>query len=163
MSDRTSIIAICYKTEYERLVGYAERLLGSMPEAEDIVQDAFERLLQSNLLLSSDTISGLVFTIVRRLLADYFRRRTYRLNYRPTVFYADDAADLCSLHEVEEWLERGIARLSPECQECYRLHVLGGMKISEIQLVTQQNYKQLEYQLGIARRSMRQHMKRFAS
>ncbi len=163
MSERAEIIAPCYQTVRDRLVGYVEKRLADRAEAEDIVQDAFERLLTSDQLLTAETLPALTFTVVRHLLTDYFRRRACRAAYVFTAEQGDDASRLCSLHEVEEWLHRGMARLSPDSREAYRLHIEGGMKISEIQRLTHQNYKQLEYSLGVARRAMRQYMKRFAS
>ncbi|MBQ9667705.1 MAG: RNA polymerase sigma factor [Prevotella sp.] len=163
MSERADIIANCYQSERDRLVGYVGKRLANRAEAEDIVEDAFERILTSGQLLTAETLPALTFTVVRHLLTDYFRRRACRAAYVPPVEQGDDASRLCSLHEVEEWLERGMARLSPDSREAYRLHVQGGMKISEIQHLTHQNYKQLEYSLGVARRTMRQHMKLFAS
>lgn len=163
MKDRADIIAACYRAELPRLVSYAEWRLGNRAEAEDIVQDAFERILTSGQLLVEATLPALALTVVRRLVVDCLRRRACRAAYAPPAAQGDDASWLCSLHEVEAWFERGLSRLSVDSREAYRLHVLGDMKISEIQHLTRQNYKQLEYALGVARRTMRQHMKRFAS
>jgi len=162
MDERAEIIARCYQLDCERLVNYACRSLADRAEAEDLVQDAFLRLLTSKQLLASETISSLAFNVLRRLLIDAFRRRECRKHCALTPLQSEDASGLCSLHEVEEWLERGMARLSPDSREVYRLHVLGGMKISEIQRVTHHDYKQLEYSLGVARRTMRHYMRRLA-
>ena len=52
-----------------------------------------------------------------------------------------------------------MARLPEECREVYRLHIYGGMKASEISDYLGENYKRVEYRLGIARRTVRQYFK----
>ena len=61
-----------------------------------------------------------------------------------------------------EGLERGLARLPENCREVYRLHVYGGMKVSEISLRLGEGYKSVEHRLGTARKAMRQYMRQYA-
>lgn len=166
MKERTDIIAGYYGAARNELVAFVERRTGSHELAEDLVHDAFLRMLTTGNLLSEATLPALAFTMVRNLLSDWFRRRAYANGYADylmhTEHHAADAAQLCSRHEVEQWIERGMARLPEQCREPYRLHIFGGMKIAEIQHTTGQNYKQLEHCLGTARKQMRLYMKRFA-
>jgi RNA polymerase sigma-70 factor (ECF subfamily) len=63
-----------------------------------------------------------------------------------------------SVRDLEERLERGLARIPENCREIYRLHVYGDMKVSEISEQLGENYKSVEYRLGTARREMRRYM-----
>lgn len=166
MKDRTDIIAGYYVEARAGLVELAERRTGSHALAEDMVHDAFLRLLVTDRMITETTLPALAYTIVRNLIADHFRRIAYGSEYEAhavrTAGYADDVASLCSCREVEAWLERGIARLPERCREAYRLNVIGGMKIAEIQQATGESYKRLEHSLGMARKQMRLYMKRFA-
>lgn len=167
MSRRSDMVAGYYETARDNIVAFVERRTADRALAEDIVQDAFLRLLTSGGMIAVTTLPALAFTVVRNLLADHFRRlscaREYAGEKVHAARHAADASCLCSRHEVEQWLERGMARLPERCREAYRLHVVDGMKISEIRRATGYDYKQLERNLGLARRQMRLYMKRFAS
>lgn len=160
------IIGGYYSQVRDELVGFAERRTGCHELAEDLVHDAFLRLLTSDKMLTEQTLPALVYAIVRNLLTDHYRRLAYGNGYAEHLLRTGDngtdTASLCSLHEIEAWLERGLARLPERCREPYRLHVLGGMKISDIQRETGEDYKRLEHSLGLARKEMRLYMRRFA-
>ena len=166
MEERMEIIAGYYAGARAGLVEYVGRRTGNSSLAEDMVHDAFVRLMTTDKMLTVATLPALTYTIVRNLLADHFRRLAYNSEYVEHVChagtYTDNAGNLCSRHEIEECLERGIARLPEHCREVYRLHIFGGMKIAEIQQATGEDYKKLEHRLGQARKQMRLYMKRFA-
>lgn len=58
-----------------------------------------------------------------------------------------------------ERMEFSLARLPEECREVYRLHIYGDMKVGEISQTLGEDYKHVEYQLGLARKTVRQHLK----
>lgn len=166
MEERMEIIAGYYAGARDRLVEYVGRRIGNRFLAEDMVHDAFMRLMTTDKMLTVTTLPALTYTIVRNLLIDHFRRLAYDSQYAEHVSHtatcSDDAGSLCSRHEMEACLERGLARLPEHCREVYRLHIFGGMKIAEIQQATGEDYKKLEHRLGQARKQMRLYMKRFA-
>ena len=59
-------------------------------------------------------------------------------------------------------MERGLLRLPENCREVYRMHIYGGMKVSEISLELNEGYKSVEHRLGAARKVIRQYMKNYA-
>ena len=67
-----------------------------------------------------------------------------------------------SAHEIMERLEHGLARLPENCREVYRLHIYGGMKVSEISQQLNEGYKSVENRLGTARKAIRQYLKMYA-
>lgn len=166
MEDFTEIVAAYYVEAHGELVKFVERRTGNHELAEDLVHDAFLRMLTTDKVIIGSTLPAMAYTILRNLLADHFRRVAYGKEYdghlRHSVADGGDSASLCSLHEIEEWLERGLARLPERCREPYRLNICGGLKISEIQRATGEDYKRLEHSLGMARKEMRQYLKRLA-
>jgi RNA polymerase sigma-70 factor (ECF subfamily) len=56
-------------------------------------------------------------------------------------------------------MEHSLARLPEACQRIYRLHIYGGMKVSEIANELALPYKQVENRLGQARRTVRQQLR----
>lgn len=155
-----SIISEYYAGHRDELVGYVERQLQSAAVAEDIVQDAFLRLLRSDKMITPVTLPGLVYTIAQRLIYDYWRRRRsadefeHYLTSHPQT-QANDVATIYSSSEMMQLLERGIVRLSGQQRQLYSMNVFEGMKVKEISKALQMNYKSVEYQLGEARKEMR--------
>ena len=66
-----------------------------------------------------------------------------------------------SAREIMERLEHGLARLPENCREVYRLHILDGMKVSEISEQLNEGYKSVENRLGAARKAIRQYLKMY--
>lgn len=157
--NRNQLLSIHYSSHRDELLAYASSRLGDRNEAEDLVQNTYLRLLSSNILLTEPTLHSLVFTICRNLVNDYFRRRAFRYEYEhyikgtgeekqsvePVLFAAD----------IIEQMERGLARIPENCRSIYRMHILDGMRVSEISEQIGEKYKTVENRLGLARRKMR--------
>ena len=161
--NKHQLISDYYALHRDELLAYASTRLGDTDEAEDLVQNAFLRILTTDKLLSEQTLPALVFTICRNLISDYFRRRAFRHEYEhyiqgsqgegmsmESVFFAAD---------IVERMERGMARIPANCREIYRMHILGGMRVSEISEQTGEKYKTVENRLGLARRQMRSYLR----
>ncbi|MCR4853620.1 MAG: RNA polymerase sigma factor [Prevotella sp.] len=154
-----------YAGHRDELLGYVERQLQYAAIAEDIVQDVFLRLLRSDKMITPVTLPGLVHTITRRLIYDYWRRRRsaeefehYLASHPQTQ--ANDVASVYSSAEMHQLLERGIVRLSERQRQVYSMNVFEGMKVKEISEALQMNYKSVENHLGAARREMRTYVAR---
>ena len=64
-----------------------------------------------------------------------------------------------SVLQINELLERGIARLSENQRKIYRMNVCDGMQISEIAIKLDVKYKNVENRLCAARKEVRKYMK----
>lgn len=160
--NKQSLISNYYSAHRDELLAYASSRLGDRDEAEDIVQNTFLRILTTNKMLTEQALPALVYTVCRNLVNDYFRRRASRFEYEhyiqcagignssmESVFFAAD---------IIEQMERGLARIPENCRKIYRMHILGGMRVSEISAETGENYKTVENRLGLARREMRHYL-----
>ena len=67
-----------------------------------------------------------------------------------SVFYAAD---------IVEAMERGMIHIPEHCRNIYRMHILGGMRVSEISEQTGEKYKTVENRLGLARKQMRNYLR----
>ena len=137
------LITDYYIAHRDELLAFVSSRLGGSDLAEDIVQNVFLRLLTTDKMISEVTLPC--------------------LHYIKGVCSTEISTDsIFSVREVMEGLERGLARLPENCREVYRLHVYGGMKVSEISLRLGEGYKSVEHRLGTARKVMRQYMRRYA-
>ena len=63
-----------------------------------------------------------------------------------------------SVREIIEQMERGLAHLPEPFRPIYRMHVYGGMKVSEISKELGEGYKIVENRLYIARQAIRKRL-----
>ena len=163
MNNRESITRY-YIAHRDELLAYVGSRLGDAATAEDLVQDVFTRLLTSDKLITETTLPCLCYTIAHNLLVDYHRRHSIRTEYEHYIRRSADAdcsmESVFSAQEIVERMERGLARLPQGCRDIYRMHVIGGMKVSEIAQATGEGYKRVENRLGLARREIRKLFKR---
>jgi len=158
--DKQRLIAEYYTQHRSALLAYASSRLGDQDEAEDLVQDTYVRLLTSDKLLTEQTLPALVFTICRNLINDRFRRRAFRYEYQHYIQATEDGKTSMEsaifAADILRRMERGLARMPEQCRTIYSMHILGGMRVSEISAETGEKYKTVENRLGQARRQMRQ-------
>ena len=160
-----ALITEYYISHRDALLAFVSSRLGESDFAEDIVQNVFLKLLTTDKMISEVTLPSLVYTIARNLITDYYRRHT---NYEEYEHYIKSQGirsqeSVFSVREITERLERGLARLPENCREIYRMHIYGGMKVSEISQELGEGYKSVEHRLGFARKAMRQYLWRYAS
>ena len=161
------LITNYYIAHRDELLAFASSRLGDSRLAEDIVQDVFLRLLSTDKMITEITLPALVYTIIRNLINDYYRRHT---NYEQYEHYikgvcseVTTSESVFSAFEIMERLERGLVRLPENCREIYRLHIYGGMKVGEISRELGEGYKSVEHRLGTARKVMREYLRCYAT
>lgn len=160
-----ALITEYYISHRDELLAFVSSRLRGNDFAEDIVQNVFLKLLTTDKMISEVTLPSLVYTVARNLITDYYRRHT---NYEEYEHYIKSQGlssqeSVFSVREITERLERGLARLPENCREIYRMHIYGGMKVSEISQELGEGYKSVEHRLGFARKAMRQYLWRYAS
>ena len=165
LNAKFSIIADYYSEHYEELKAFVTKRVLRVEEAEDIVQNVFMRLLSSDKMITPITMPSLVYTVARNMVYDYWRHRKSVEEYEHYFAYAGswnsvDGQSVYSAVEINELLERGIARLTDRQRDIYRLNIREGMQVSEISERLQMNYKSVENRLGSARKEIRRYMQR---
>ena len=161
-----NLLADFYKQHFDEIMAFVSRRLDHSAESEDLVQNIFLRLMESDRMITQVTLPCLIYTIARNMISDYWRHRTAVNAYEHYIKMSDGASantgdrSVYSISELHEILERGIAHLSVKQQHIYRMNVLYGMQVSEISERLNENYKSVENRLGAARKVMRNYVKR---
>ena len=164
---KSYLIADYYSQHYEEVRAFVALRLHNSQDAEDVTQNVFVRLLQIDKMITPVTLPCLVYTVARNLVCDYWRHRQDVQEFEHFLgkdtlgrpgFY--DAESVYSAQEMNEILERGIAKLSDKQSQVYRLNIYEGMKVSEIALRLDISYKNTENRLGAARKVVRGYVRR---
>ena len=159
------IISDYYTAHYDELLGFVNKQVKNADDAEDIVQNVFLRLLNTDKMISIITLPCLVYTVARNLIFDHWRRHRIFDEYEHYLQSSthDDDIDVASIYsatEITEILERGIARLSDNQRQVYRMNFFDDLPVSVISKTLNLNYKSVEHRLGSARKEVRQYVAR---
>ena len=159
------IISDYYTAHYDELLGFVNKQVKNADDAEDIVQNVFLRLLNTEKMISIITLPCLVYTVARNLIFDHWRRHRIFDEYEHYLQSSthDDDIDVASIYsatEITEILERGIARLSDNQRQVYRMNFFDDLPVSVISKTLNLNYKSVEHRLGSARKEVRQYVVR---
>ncbi|MNM74418.1 putative ECF RNA polymerase sigma factor SigI [compost metagenome] len=92
-SNRREVLMRTYSTHREGLLRTAMRLLGCRSRAEDVVQDAFVKMLENELNCTDP--AGYMFRVVRNLSIDHLRRQNLEWCHGGEA--DDDDASSCDL------------------------------------------------------------------
>jgi len=163
---KVHLIETYYTEHRDELLAFVGSRLGGSVESEDIVQNIFVRLLTTDKMITPITLPALVYTIARNLITDYYRRRNTYEEFEHFIKGSSEEDDsmesVISAKELTALLERSLARVPENWREVYRLHIYGGMKVSEISQALGEGYKSVEHRLGSARKVVRQYLRKYA-
>lgn len=161
------LIAEYYCLHLDEIRAFVSKHVEYSAESEDIVQNIFLKLLQSDKMISAITLPCLIYSIARNMASDYWRHHASVTGYvhyiksSPNIYNERvDTSSVYSAIELNELLERGMALLSDRQSNVYRMNVIGGMKVSEISETLNEKYKSVENRLGIARKEVREYVKK---
>lgn len=120
------------------LVQHAFRRLGSLADAEDVVQDVLVRVLAGGPRVEVSSIRAYLFRAVGNACTDFLRSRTRAERRLDPVhpdrlaIAADGPAECAQAVEEQRRIESLLARLPAEQADAVRLRVLDGLRLDEI-------------------------------
>jgi RNA polymerase sigma factor (sigma-70 family) len=152
-------IAEVVTREQSRLRSFIRRRVSDPRDAEDILQDVFYQLVESNrLLMPIHHVTGWLFRVARNRITDLFRKRMPERFSDAAVGRADDdmlrledvlpsrdagPETLYERHVLLDALESAIAELPPEQRAVFVAHELDGRSFKEMATETGVNVNTL--------------------
>lgn len=134
-----------FNTYYPRLRHFASKYITDDLEAEDVVQDCFVRLYEQRKHIIHDSVSSLLFTMVRNQCLNYlkhqvlvhgFQHDELHRKYEAEQLYALDmkgsADEPLIIEELKAQLQRIMDQLPQRSQEIFYLSRQKGLKNKEI-------------------------------
>src|SRR5918992_5391633 len=118
-------LADVVERERPRLRSFIRRRVADPRDAEDILQDVFQALVEANrLLMPIDHITGWLYRVARNRITDLFRERpTERLEFEDLLPSPDAGPEAAYARTVLlETLEQAIAELPPDHREVFIAH-----------------------------------------
>ena len=129
---------IIYNRYYQRMYSFAGKVVKSPHVAEEIVQEVFIRLWeQRELLCEVKNPDNYVFIVIRNHTYNYLRAAAREQNRREKLWEAlqqraaDESTSL-EAEEAEQFLEKLLAKLSPQQRKIFRMSREDGFSHQQI-------------------------------
>ncbi len=153
-----------FETHRPRLVRLAYRMLGSITEAEDVVQDAWLRWQQAD-RTTVDTPAAFLSRIVTRLCLDVMksarsRRETYVGSWLPEPMIEEP--DEMDQDDLTLTLMLALERLSPLERAAFLLHDVFGVPLDEVAVTVEREPAAVRQLAARARRHVQESRPRYA-
>lgn len=169
MKDTSAHITVQFLAEtyvaYRPLVfRYITRKLNGCPDAEDLVQDAFLRLLEYRSMLRPETVRSFLYTVVRNLVTDYLRRHYKKQEVMACMMegLSGTVADAESVVVARDLLNQekmGVKRLTSKVRIVYSMIRFEEKTLSEVAEELSISKRTIERYLLIGRKAIREYMK----
>jgi RNA polymerase sigma-70 factor (ECF subfamily) len=148
--------------QYEgRLVSYAQRILGDVEKARDVVQDTFMRLCRQDPAAVSAQLSAWLYTVCRNRAFDVLRREKRMVAADPEL--PDRTRDpmpnpetVLSCRRLALDIESWLSDLPPRQEEVIRLKFMDGLSYKEIAAVTGNSVSNVGYLIHAGMKRLRQ-------
>ncbi len=152
-----------FETHRPRLVRLAYRMLGSVAEAEDVVQDAWLRWQQVD-IAKVDSAPAFLSRIVTRLCLDVMksaraRRETYVGSWLPEPMIEED--DDLDEDDLTLTLMLALERLSPLERAAFLLHDVFGVALDEVAVTIERDPAAVRQLAARARKHVQEHRPRY--
>lgn len=158
------LIARIFADHRQSVFFYVYKKIGKKEDSEDLVQDAYLRLLEYRTMLRPDTVKYFLFTIVRNLVTDYFRRFYKRQEvvdflqeFSQTRTMESDSHVIVKDLQKQEWNRVGL--LPSQRRKIYVMNRFEGKNLSEIASELHLSQRTVENHLFISRKEVRMYMK----
>jgi RNA polymerase sigma-70 factor (ECF subfamily) len=137
MSNHSQALAEMFRSHHTAQVRFIAARMGSVEDAQEIVQEAYARTLAMERPRTIRFLPGYLWRIAMNLAINQRKQQADRARlWRSTPpSVAKDEPSAERLVEGQERLaimERALEKLPPKCREAFVLHVLRGLKFEEV-------------------------------
>lgn len=132
--DRTDFEHV-FKDNYRQMYRLAMSILADEEESHDVVHDVFERLLESDVVVKTDSLTSLLLTSVRNRCLNVLKHKSVRERFTRlcSTDVETETADIDIYeHRLEELNEFIDAHFTDRMKQVFSMKYFDGMKYREI-------------------------------
>lgn len=141
-----------------RLYGFSLKYLKNTEDANDIVQDVFEKLWKNRKKVDVEKAKAWLFTCAHNALINLIKKNS-RMSYRENMVSTDVAASHSQNLEMKEVIDKSLAMLPPVQKSIILLRDLEGYNYKEIGDMLELSEAQVKVYLFRARNKVKKQLK----
>lgn len=149
---------IAVKEYSGRLYGYALKYLKSADDANDIVQDVFEKLWKNRKKIVTEKAKSWLFTCAHNALINLIKKNS-RITYQADLVSSDTAVCHSREFEMKEVIEKSLSKLPPIQKSIILLRDLEGYTYQEVGEILELTEAQVKVYLFRARNKIKKQLK----
>lgn len=158
------LIADAYRAYRDLGIKYIFSKISNHQQAEDLVQDAFIRLMEYGQMLREDTVKAIFFTVLRNLLYDYLRRFYKQQEitaylYDHTINHTDDSESTIMAADLETLEKKKLNELPTKRRMVYMLSRYEDKTIVDIAEEMGIALRTAENHLRLSRKEVREYIR----
>lgn len=163
-NQQLALISRFYEVHRSELIGYVRVRLGNIEESEDVVQDAFLRMLRYTDIICENTVKSFAFRIMQNIVNDHLRHRQVKQVADKEIMFVESRLQHCDAertvrgNELAAILHNGINKLSPACRKVYTMNLIEELSANEIAKCLGLSKRTIETQLLTSRKQVRRYM-----
>jgi len=140
------------------LYGFSLKYLKNTEDANDIVQDVFEKLWKNRKKVDVEKAKAWLFTCAHNALINLIKKNS-RMSYRENMVSTDVAASHSQNLEMKEVIDKSLAMLPPVQKSIILLRDLEGYNYKEIGDMLELSEAQVKVYLFRARNKVKKQLK----
>lgn len=160
-------IEIIFKTYYQPLCGYANKILADIDCAEEIVQEIFFQLWQKREDLPEiASFKSYIYRSVHNACLNFIKHKKIEQKHTDHILYVqenakEDFVDLAETNQLQDKIRQAIDKLPTERKKIFLMIRYDDLKYSEVAEKLGISIKTVENQMGSALKLMRQELKEY--
>lgn len=158
------LVAACYEKYRRSVFLYVYYKIADKEDSEDLMQDAFVRLLDYRKMLREETVKHFLFTITRNIVTDYLRRHYRRQEidgylYEVGCVCSEETESGIYARDLQRLEMRKLFTLPPQRRRVYMMSRFQGKSSEMIAEELDLSRRTVENHLFLSRKEIRTYIR----
>lgn len=161
---KSQTVAELYRSHSGRILNYIRTRIENKEEAENLAQDVWIKILESEVALATETALAYIYKVAANLINDYLRKLYVRIETREEV--EKTYTERTPLTPLQEYMARELAAyemvrvecLPPQRRTIYKMSRFDDMPVADIADSLQLSFRTVENHLRMGRKDVRSYI-----
>lgn len=163
-TSRFSQIEVLFRKYSDRILKYIRTRINSLEEAENLAQDVWMRIMESDVAICVDTVLSYLYKIASNLVNDYLRNLYSKKGaheeiskHQPTLSDITPEEDLC-VKQISDLEAKRIECLPRQRRIIYTMSRFEDKSVSDIAELLSLSFRTVENHLRMGRKDVREYL-----
>lgn len=161
-------VEVLFRQHSERVLNYIKSRINDHYDAENLAQDVWMKIMESDSVLCMDTVVSYLYRIASNLINDYLRNLYNRMGVKEEMLQNSSCNNYVtpeseySARQIEEFENKKIKRLPKQRRIVYIMSRFQDKNVAEIAESLSLSFRTVENHLRLGRRDVRDYISAIA-